>query len=94
MHLARGGMHRGGGGGMHVHPVHPPCVRHWEATSHPLSARSHPVMLKDDSDVQATLLVVRGRPRPMDLVCVETTAGPLYSCLREGTGCIVQNLVL
>jgi hypothetical protein len=23
-----GGMHRGGGGGMHVHPVHPPWVRH------------------------------------------------------------------
>jgi hypothetical protein len=23
-----GGMHKGGGGGMYVHPVHPPWVRH------------------------------------------------------------------
>jgi hypothetical protein len=28
MHMAEGGMHRGGGG-MHVHPVHPPWVRPW-----------------------------------------------------------------
>jgi hypothetical protein len=25
----RGGGCTGGGGGMHVHPVHPPWVRHW-----------------------------------------------------------------
>jgi hypothetical protein len=29
MHMARGGDAQGGGGGMHVHPVHPPWVRPW-----------------------------------------------------------------
>jgi hypothetical protein len=28
MHMGRGGDAQGGGGGMHVHPVHPPWVRH------------------------------------------------------------------
>jgi hypothetical protein len=33
MHMAEGGGCTGGGGGMHVHPVHPPWVRHWR-TAH------------------------------------------------------------
>jgi hypothetical protein len=35
MHMAEGGGCPGGGGGMHVHPVHPPWVRHWYQVPYP-----------------------------------------------------------
>jgi hypothetical protein len=64
MHMAGGGMHRGGGGGgMHVHPVHPPWV-------HPcvflntdfwgLKAHSHqpiPVLINSVSERRIKIIV-------------------------------------